>query len=330
MLQNGKDLKKTQSNKLETGDLVAMHIDDQITRVLVERTAQGLNLFMIDIGEELKFDEECALFEMANYYKHLPAQAILCKVKDFPKKEAVGDFLFKHLHQQVEVEVVKVKYNTVHVKFVSPNLTPVLDDGSVSDLSEDIQSNGTMNTNTTQFSSTNPFLADLMNEMKIVENEDTNSNNENMEEFLNDNETGTSNAMVAVMGYDPKDESRYCKHYNEETGGCFKGVNCTFIHQKPLQDGWARDQAPTFHDIPEKIPVPAIGEELSLEMCYCEDIDSFFGYILNPQFHRSNAISLNTLNREINRQDNLKKLKRFKQILPCKFISTSELNNLND
>lgn len=324
MLENGKDLKRIDDpNSLESGDLVAVHIDGQFTRVLIEITATGIYLFMIDIGEELKYDEELELYEMANYYKHLPALALLCKVKDLPKKETARKFLIKHLHQEVEVEVVAVKYNTVHVRFVHLNVDTLLNE-SVSDVS-DLQSNGTVHTNATQYSSTNPFFADLCNDMKILEdgevNEEPNNNkHQEIEEFLAENPTGTSNAMVAVLGYDPKDESRYCKHYNEQTGGCFKGVNCTFIHQKPLQDGWTRDKVLSVADIPEKIPLPEIHQELSIEMCFCDDVNSFYGYILNPEFHRSSAMTLIALNRIINRPDNMKKYKKFNQLLPCKCI----------
>lgn len=40
----------------------------------------------------------------------------------------------------------------------------------------------------------------------------------------------TSNAMVAIMGYDPKDDERICLFYNPRTGKCFKGNNCRFEH----------------------------------------------------------------------------------------------------
>lgn len=45
-----------------------------------------------------------------------------------------------------------------------------------------------------------------------------------------------SNALEAVMGYAPKDESRICRFYNERTGRCFKKNNCRLQHV-PIMKG---------------------------------------------------------------------------------------------
>lgn len=324
MLPSEKGLKRiTDFQSLESGELIALRIDGQITRALVQISVSALSLFLIDIGEEVKHDESIELYHMAKYYKHLPAQAVLCKVEGLPKKYDTSKFLNKTLHEEVEVEVLSVKYNTIHVKFVLPNVESLISESS-SDVS-DVQSKVPVQHNMSQFPSTNPFLSDLCDNMNISKKvevkaeEQTNKNNA-MENFFQDNQTGTSNAMVAVMGYDPKDEARFCKHYDEKTGACFKGPSCTFVHQKPLDDGWTRDQIPAFVAIAEQIPVPAIRQKIKIEMCFCEDIDSFYGFILNPEFHRSGAMSLNSLNREINKPDNMKKYKKFTSYLPCKFL----------
>lgn len=40
----------------------------------------------------------------------------------------------------------------------------------------------------------------------------------------------TSNALKAVIGYVPSDDSKICKHTDPKTGGCFKGGNCRKLH----------------------------------------------------------------------------------------------------
>lgn len=48
----------------------------------------------------------------------------------------------------------------------------------------------------------------------------------------------TSNAMVAVTGYEPKDDARICKFYDPSTGKCFKGNSCKFEHVQIMKSKW--------------------------------------------------------------------------------------------
>ncbi|RYG45012.1 MAG: hypothetical protein EOO01_18505 [Chitinophagaceae bacterium] len=40
----------------------------------------------------------------------------------------------------------------------------------------------------------------------------------------------TTNALKAVLGYVPHDDSRICQFYDQATGGCFKGNACRLEH----------------------------------------------------------------------------------------------------
>lgn len=320
LLQNKTDFKRINDLRtVESGDLIALEVNKEVTRALVEVSHGSFNFFFIDMGEEVEYDDQMELYQMAQYYKYLPALALLCNCDGLSKSGLASHFLRENLHEEVEVEVLKLKYNTLYVKFVDPIMEELLEDPVLDN--SDNHSDNTIKTNTTEYSRTNPFLSDLCADMKISEEvkvkEELNNNND-MDDFLDDEQTETSNAMVAVMGYDPKDEARYCKFYNQEEGSCFKGASCTFIHQKPLENGWTRDQIPTVAGMREVLPVPAIYQRIKIEMCFVNDIDSFYGYILDPEFHRNSAMSLNALNREINTPDNIKKYKKFKSILPCK------------
>lgn len=131
----------------------------------------------------------------------------------------------------------------------------------------------------------------------------------------------TRNAMVAVLGYDPKDEASYCKHYDPKTGGCFKGSQCTKIHQKPLEDGWSRDKELVYSDIPSKLPIPDVDQKLLIEATHAEDIHIFYGHIINKQFHSHKEPSLKAFHREINLPENMQKFKTFNgNILPGKTL----------
>lgn len=44
----------------------------------------------------------------------------------------------------------------------------------------------------------------------------------------------TTNALKAVLGYVPNDDSRICQFYDPATGGCFKGNACRKEHVAPL------------------------------------------------------------------------------------------------
>lgn len=332
LLQNKTDFKRINDLRtVESGDLIALQVNKEVTRALVEVSKGSFNFYFIDMGEEAEYDDQMELYQMAQYYKYLPALALLCNCDGLSKSGLASHFLRENLHEEVEVEVLKVKYNTLHVKFVDPIMEELFEDPIMEELLEDpVLDNSDNRSEDTIKTNTNPFLSDLYADMKISEEvkvkEELNNNNNNgndMDDLLDDEQTETSNAMVAVMGYDPKDEARYCKFYNEEEGGCFKGASCTFIHQKPLENGWTRDQIPTVVGMREVLPVPAIYQRIKIEMCFVNDIDSFYGYILDPEFHRNSAMSLNALNREINTPDNMKKYKKFKYILPCKLLCVS-------
>lgn len=64
------------------------------------------------------------------------------------------------------------------------------------------------------------------------------------------------------MGFIPKDDRDYCKFYDPETLGCFKGAHCTKIHKPLDEDGYTQDTRPAKISI-RSAPLPAIGSEIS-------------------------------------------------------------------
>lgn len=58
---------------------------------------------------------------------------------------------------------------------------------------------------------------------------------EEQRRILFEEENGTSNALKAVLGYEPQDSKRICPHFDPITGGCFKGKTCRLEHVAPLE-----------------------------------------------------------------------------------------------
>lgn len=64
---------------------------------------------------------------------------------------------------------------------------------------------------------------------------DNNSLTQEELDELNEEPLNTENAMVAIMGYDPKDDRRICKFTDPRTNACFKGRHCKLEHTTKLK-----------------------------------------------------------------------------------------------
>lgn len=56
-----------------------------------------------------------------------------------------------------------------------------------------------------------------------------------MKELFEQPEMETENASKAITYYEATDEQRYCRFYDPETNGCFKGNRCLLLHAPPLE-----------------------------------------------------------------------------------------------
>lgn len=94
-------------------------------------------------------------------------------------------------------------------------------------------------------------------------------------------DAGTSNAMVAVTGYNPQDDARICRHYDPTTGGCFKGAHCRLEHVAILPDGWTRDQTTTTTQQCVAQQWPHIGQTVHLVPTYITNVNGFYAQIVD-------------------------------------------------
>ncbi|SPP75651.1 blast:RING finger protein 17 [Drosophila guanche] len=59
--------------------------------------------------------------------------------------------------------------------------------------------------------------------------------------MLNEIDEGTSDPLMAVLGFRPTDEQRICRHYDPELNGCFKGGSCRLAHEPLAPHGATKD-----------------------------------------------------------------------------------------
>lgn len=119
---------------------------------------------------------------------------------------------------------------------------------------------------------------------------------------------GTSNAMVAVTGYNPHDDVRLCPHYDPRTGACFKGAHCRLEHNAKLADGWTRDQRTVVVRARIPQPWPAIDTTVTCVPTHIVHVDTFFAQIVPTG---SQELQLTELTRRLNAVEAVHSLRSF-------------------
>lgn len=110
----------------------------------------------------------------------------------------------------------------------------------------------------------------------------------------------TTNALVAVTGYAPRDDARICRHYDATTGGCFKGGACRLEHVPPMRDGWTRDQLMTRAKQRVTQPWPTVGASFILRVTHLVHIDRFYAQIVSDTLHDPRRPTMWEMTREMN------------------------------
>lgn len=162
---------------------------------------------MIDYGEIITIDfDSSELFQLDEKQQKAAARATLCNL--YEQSLVFGDTsFFNHaLHAEFMFTVKQIHKNTMTVDLKAKNPFHT-EDASKSNIKKDGLTTAPP-----------PGFRDIDDEHNVL-----------AEEYKM-----TGNALEAVMGYYPKDESRLCKFYDEKTGGCFKGGNCRLEHLPPV------------------------------------------------------------------------------------------------
>lgn len=172
-----------------------------IPRVLINAHTEGggYDAYLLDYGEHIHLTGDEVIYALSPEVKALPAEAIRCYL---PKKDvsSMREFMYKNISLRI--------LNNNNRELVAEIVEGVQSDDGNSENRENSK------------------------EQRIVETKEQ-PENESVKchqklsdadmEMLKDYETGTSNAVKAVLGFIPKDDKRLCRHYDPKLGGCFKG-----------------------------------------------------------------------------------------------------------
>ncbi|XP_055589066.1 tudor domain-containing protein 1-like [Uranotaenia lowii] len=208
---------------------------------------------LLDTGEVLKINlREMKLYELSPFYAKLPAFALKCVLVDFQTDSFTGtprEYLQWSLYETRKYQIFDVGSDQllVSLKTCSPLDRELL-------VEETLQKK---------------------NEYKIS----LDTLDREQLDALYEETTGTSNAMKAVLGYVPKDDSRICPFYDSETERCFKGSHCKKEHVAKLIDGWTRDTVLHKIQIRTAIEHPQIGSEQVVVPTFVVHVDEFYAHM---------------------------------------------------
>uniref|UniRef100_A0A1A9Z0M6 C3H1-type domain-containing protein n=1 Tax=Glossina pallidipes TaxID=7398 RepID=A0A1A9Z0M6_GLOPL len=184
--------------------------------------------YLLDFGEIVQLQSKDMMYKLCEEQRQTPAQAIQCQLTKTSGNQ-----------QELQSKLKDLEYKSAILKVVSVNN----DDIQV----ELIEDNSTALCTGVKSQETRPLL----------KNREFNPNDLNQEDLdmLYDEPLCTSNAMKAVMGYDPQDDKRICRFYDPKTRACFKGAKCKQEHIPKHPDGWTKDTvlSNVYDQIPEVI-----------------------------------------------------------------------------
>ncbi|XP_030382396.1 uncharacterized protein LOC115629928 [Scaptodrosophila lebanonensis] len=183
--------------------------------------------YLVDYGEHIRFDGKEIIFALPESTQMVPPQAVRCYVKN----KDVGD-LRPYVYKEVQIRVLANNGLDVVAEFLGGT--------------EEIQNNETKETKNldsknTEVAETIPKeIVDIKEDQEIEQQPSMKLTDEQWA-ILNDIPEGTSDAVKAVMGFNPKDDERLCRHYDPKIQGCFKGSKCRLVHEPVAPYGATKD-----------------------------------------------------------------------------------------
>lgn len=174
-----------------------------IPRVLINALTEGggYDAYLLDYGEHIHLTGDEEIFELSPEVKALPAEAIRCYL---PNRDisSMREFIYKN----ISLRILNINNKELVAELVEG---PQSDDGS-SEKRENSKEQGKLEAKSKQEPESDPMKCHQKLSAADME-------------MLENYETGTSNAVKAVLGFIPKDDKRLCRHYDPKLGGCFKG-----------------------------------------------------------------------------------------------------------
>lgn len=182
--------------------------EQTIPRVLINAHTEGggYDAYLLDYGEHIHLTGDEVIYALSPEVKALPAEAIRCYL---PNRDvsSMREFIFKNISLRI--------LNNNNKELVAEIVESVQsDDGN----SENRQNSNSKEQRRVETCSAKPKEEPETESIKCHQK----LSDADME-MLENYETGTSNAVKAVLGFIPKDDKRLCRHYDPKLGGCFKG-----------------------------------------------------------------------------------------------------------
>ncbi|XP_067633698.1 uncharacterized protein krimp [Eurosta solidaginis] len=263
-------------------EVFGLVLDDTILRAIREKSFDlttrpdgKYNVLLLDFGEISVMSATDVTYRLPADIQNIPAQAILCKLRGIHGKR---DIPLEELQERLQN--LEYKQATFLITSKNENECTLVLELVVDTYKDDTQLKvGPENSSSKtaegpeKVANTNPFLNDTSfrsdyNDEAVplhalpansIFNKDENKlpNGLTQEEMdmLAEEPLSTSNAMTAVMGYNPKDDLRLCRFYDPKIGGCFKGTNCRFEHSPAQPEGWTKDRLPTGTIVDSYFPI---------------------------------------------------------------------------
>ncbi|XP_075168198.1 tudor domain-containing protein krimp-like [Haematobia irritans] len=232
--------------------------------------------YLLDFGEIENMKMGDIKYKLTEKQKNIPSSAILCQLKPNHAVDKYKRKLQEMEYQQANIKIMDIKNGKLIVDFVEDNKP-------ISKLTDNKMECSKQEKGRVE---TNPF--------KQIDTEDKTSTTELTEEqleLLYEETLCTSNAMTAVMGYNPKDEKRICRFYDPKIGSCFKGARCKKEHMPFEPEGWTKDILPAVSVVDNRYPevIYPKGAYLNITPTYIGELNWCYAQI-NDIHHTNNPL----------------------------------------
>ncbi|XP_034108661.1 uncharacterized protein LOC117570877 [Drosophila albomicans] len=196
----------------------------------------GYYAYLLDYGEGIHLDGTEAFFGLPKDMSAMPAEAIRCQVHNLEIAHMV-QFLYK----RIQLRVLANNGKDLEVEVLEEHKTESAVEKELAAVGPKQYDQGIANS----FSKETP--PDYDEEVhSVIPNPDlvqsTLQLTEEQKAILETVEEGTSNAVKAVLGFNPTDDKRICRFYDPNIGGCFKGSHCRLMHEHFASHGATKDK----------------------------------------------------------------------------------------
>ncbi|KAM8713833.1 hypothetical protein ACLKA7_014060 [Drosophila subpalustris] len=202
--------------------------DQIILRVLINAHTEGggYDAYLLDYGEHIHLNGNEVIFGLPDDVVALPAEAIRCYVENNNV-----DYMRKFIYKDVRLRILCNDGFHLEVELLEDDVQL---ENQINTNSEQEKDNKEQVESTRKLSQSNEQdLESIKSTMKLSQRE---------MEMLEYNVPSTCDAVKAVLGFNPTDDMRICRHYDPKTGGCFKGSNCRLLHQPFAPHGATKDK----------------------------------------------------------------------------------------